>query len=163
MAICDVCLKRYVGGALPVGSCRVCSGICQQHGAALALLDHYPPADVGAYVEQMRSQNCPLCGGIGPLGHHEYHEVRSYLILTKWSSQDIICCRSCGAKQNASAAVRNLLLGWWGIPWGLFVTPGQIVRNVAAILRPKQASERFTKFTRFQLAQRLAKSAGTQG
>jgi len=26
-------------------------------------------------------------------------------------------------------------MGWWGIPWGIFITPVQLVKNVGEVMR----------------------------
>ena len=33
-----------------------------------------------------------------------------------------------------------LLLGWWGFPWGLILTPVQVVRNVSGMLSGRESS-----------------------
>jgi hypothetical protein len=49
----------------------------------------------------------------------------------------------------------SALLGWWGFPWGLLVTPVQIARNIAALASPPdpaQPSARLLQTARIQLA-----------
>ena len=55
--------------------------------------------------------------------------------MTSWSSKPHICCRSCGNKTRMGAALFSLLFGWWGVPWGFIMTPVQVVKNVAGIMR----------------------------
>ena len=44
-----------------------------------------------------------------------------------------ISCRRCGLKSQAAGAAFPLVLGWWGFPWGLVVTPVQIGRNIGGM------------------------------
>lgn len=43
--------------------------------------------------------------------------------------------RSCARKRQAGDALFSLVLGWWGFPWGLIMTPVQIGRNVVGMFR----------------------------
>jgi len=33
------------------------------------------------------------------------------------------------------------VLGWWGFPWGLILTPIQVGRNLVGVARPPEASK----------------------
>lgn len=61
-------------------------------------------------------------------------------------------CASCGRLTAVPATLATLLLGWWGIPWGLVWTPNALLDNVErggatldawdlAELRSKEAAE----------------------
>jgi hypothetical protein len=63
------------------------------------------------------------------------YSVWSAVYVTRWKTQSFIVCKSCGTKAQVRGLLFSGLLGWWGIPWGLFITPMQIVRNIAALRR----------------------------
>jgi hypothetical protein len=49
-----------------------------------------------------------------------------------------------------------LVLGWWGFPWGLLVTPVQVVRNIAGMVSgpdPGRPSERLETIVRGVIAE----------
>jgi hypothetical protein len=58
------------------------------------------------------------------------------LIITRWSSRLQVSCRSCGVKTQLGDAVISLVAGWWGFPWGLVLTPVQVVRNIISLASP---------------------------
>ena len=43
--------------------------------------------------------------------------------------------QTCCVKSQLGDAAFSLVLGWWGIPWGLLMTPVQIIRNFVALVR----------------------------
>src|SRR3989442_771976 len=89
---------------------------------------------------------------------HKTHTVWSAVYLTSWKSTPNIVCRSCGTKAQLLALLSSTLLGWWGFPWGVFVTPVQIGRNIAGLLRkpdPYSPSEELLRLARLQLGGEL--------
>jgi len=84
---------------------------------------------------------CPKCSGAGPVDVHVSRTVWSALFLTSWSSAPQLSCRSCGIKSQSLGAAFNVVLGWWGFPWGLVVTPIQIGRNLFGMSRPPEPSK----------------------
>ena len=79
---------------------------------------------------------CPVCSGNGPIDVHTSHEVWSILLMTSWKSLPRISCRSCGVKRQLGGLFFSLFAGWWGFPWGLVMTPVQIVKNVIGLASP---------------------------
>jgi hypothetical protein len=57
------------------------------------------------------------------------------LVLTRWTTKAQVSCRSCATKRQLGGAAFSLGFGWWGFPWGLFLTPVQITRNVIGMSR----------------------------
>ncbi|MDM8544830.1 hypothetical protein QUF90_27500 [Desulfococcaceae bacterium HSG9] len=52
----------------------------------------------------------------------------------------------------------SFLLGWWGFPWGLIMTPIQVVRNIVEIFKApdgSQPSEKLNNIVRVGIATRL--------
>jgi hypothetical protein len=58
-----------------------------------------------------------------------------------------------GGQQAGELRFVCLLVGWWGFPWGLIITPVQIGRNLAGMMRspedktPPPALERIVRTT----------------
>lgn len=74
---------------------------------------------------------CPRCGnGNTPLNSIVVAEVFSVVLFTQSSKSVKIACASCLNKFNRNALLKNLLFGWWGIPWGLFKTPQAVWFNL---------------------------------
>ncbi len=55
--------------------------------------------------------------------------VRGFLLFSRQGSVPAIGCQDCVAAEARSSAFRNLLLGWWSIPWGL-LTPFAVLQNL---------------------------------
>src|SRR6185436_6143493 len=132
-----------------------CNDSCQQAGALLALASHIPEHVVQQHVWQVHQGICPKCQGPGPIDVHTSYRVWSALIMTSWSNRPQVSCRSCGRKRQLADAGLSLVFGWWGFPWGLIMTPVQVVRNVAGLARTEesaQPSSQLDKIVRMQLA-----------
>ena len=74
---------------------------------------------------------CPECGQTGsPLIGALIREVKSFVILTHYKKTPLILCQACADKKRKNAMITTALLGWWGIPWGLFRTPHAIISSL---------------------------------
>lgn len=94
----------------------------------------------------------------GPVDVHKAHQVWSALFFTSWSSEPHVCCRSCGIKKQSGSLLFSVLLGWWGFPWGLIMTPVQISRNIIAMAKaphPLRPSPDLEQAVRLNIAARL--------
>lgn len=144
---------------------RYCSERCQQAGNLLAISQHIPPVQIQRMVLQIHQGNCPRCGGPGPVDAHKAHQVWSALIVTSWSSSPALSCKSCGVKRQIGATLFSGVFGWWGIPWGIVMTPVQVVRNIVEMAggpQPNQPSELLEKIARLQAGANLIQQAEGQ-
>lgn len=155
MAKCDYCGSTILFGGKRQGELRFCNANCSARGALLAVSRQIPDNVVKDSVQQIHQGLCPKCGGAGPVDVHTHHRVWSALVLTSWKSMPQISCRSCGIKSQLGDSALSLVLGWWGFPWGLLLTPVQIGRNVAGMLQgpdPSMASPKLEKAIRMNMA-----------
>ena len=130
MARCSYCGTTILIGGVRDGTLRYCNKRCHQNGYVLRLAKEVPADVVERQTEEVFRGNCPKCRGLGPIDVHNMHRVWSVVVLTQWSSSQRVCCRSCGIKGQLASALYCLVLGWWGFPWGLVLTPVQITRNI---------------------------------
>jgi hypothetical protein len=87
----------------------------------------YTLADVDGYCELIRNLECPVCGSSSSkLNATTSMEVKSFIVFTHHRKETKVACPDCLNKQNNSALLKSVLLGWWGLPWG-------IVRTIQAI------------------------------
>lgn len=94
------------------------------------------PSDVVAErVKAVHQGPCPVCARITTEGIdvHTSHSVFSALVVTQWKSTPRLSCAPCGKKAKMTAALSSFFLGWWGIPWGIILTPVQVGRNVVGL------------------------------
>jgi hypothetical protein len=155
MAKCDYCGSTIIFGGKRDVNGRFCNQKCQARGTLLAVSRQLPDANVQEQVWKAHQGPCPKCHGAGPIDVHVSHKVWSALVLTSWSSQPEVCCRSCGVKSQAAGAVLSLFVGWWGFPWGLILTPIQIGRNLYGMAHqanPSKPSAQLERIVRMNLA-----------
>ena len=128
------------------------------------MIDHVPEDVLQKAVLAIHEGLCPKCGGLGPVDVHTAYEVWSALIITHWKSCPQISCRLCGDKARAFNAFACMLVGWWGFPMGLIMTPIQIGRNIAGMIDRGDSgpSPQLASMVRLQIAGRMEQLAGAQ-
>src|SRR5687768_10468038 len=133
MKSCSYCNSTILFGGVTNSGLTFCSQRCLQSGLPMIAAQSLPPDLVEEHVNKVRSGPCPKCQRQGaPVDAHTSYFVWSALIFTSWSSKPAICCRSCAVKDQIFSTLGSAVIGWWGFPWGLFMTPVQIFRNIAA-------------------------------
>jgi len=133
MAQCGYCGTTIIFGGVRDGDQRFCNKRCHQNGYVLRVAQHVPADVLDRQTEEVFRGNCPRCRGLGPIDVHKVHKVWSAILLTTWNSSQQVCCRSCATKSQLGGVLFSLLLGWWGFPWGLILTPVQITRNIVGM------------------------------
>jgi len=97
---------------------------------AFAQNKEYSIDEIENYSNLLRDLPCPICENtIEKLNGTILHTVKSFIFFTTSSAETTIACPDCLDKKNNDAIFSTALLGWWGIPWGLFKTPIYIYRN----------------------------------
>jgi DNA-directed RNA polymerase subunit RPC12/RpoP len=167
MAKCDYCGSTILFGGKRQDELRFCNANCSARGALIALSRQVPENVVDESVMRVHQGLCPMCGGSGPVDIHVHHKVWSAIFLTSWKSTPQISCRGCGVKSQLGDAALSLVLGWWGFPWGLVLTPVQVGRNVVGIFRspdPAKPSAQLEKVIRMNIAGRaIRQTASAEG
>ena len=162
MAQCDYCHSMILFGGVIDGGLRFCNQTCHSNGLHLLLVDKLPADVVEHHVNLVHQGNCPKCGGPGPVDVHTTHTVWSALVLTSWKSTPEVSCQGCGTKSMLLATASSMILGWWGFPWGLIVTPVQVGRNLYGLASspdPLTPSPQLQKLIKLHLASQLASGA----
>ena len=77
---------------------------------------------------------CPFCAKKqNYLNAFKVMSVTSFIILSFVEKPTIIACPECISSLAKSALIKNLFLGWWGIPWGPIKTIHSIFLNWKAV------------------------------
>ena len=135
MAKCNYCNSTILFGGIKDQNYRFCNKTCYAKGQALIISNQIPKDVVMEHVNRVFNSDCPQCKkSRGPVDVHTSHNVYSFLVLTSWKSTPRISCRSCGVKKQSFSLVSSILLGWWGFPWGILITPVQIVKNISGMV-----------------------------
>lgn len=100
---------------------------------AIAQNKEYSIEEIETYSKLLRDLPCPVCDkNDEKLNGTISHTVKSFIFFTSSETEPTIACPNCLDKKNNNAMLSTVLLGWWGIPWGLFKTPVYIYRNFKA-------------------------------
>ena len=134
MAKCSFCGTTILFGGIRDREVRFCSKKCHQKGYALVAAKEIPKQVIDERAGTIHRGRCPRCQGNGPIDVHTSYRIYSVIVYSSWSSRPHVCCRSCGLRSQLADAVFSFLLGWWGFPWGLVMTPIQLGRNIAGML-----------------------------
>lgn len=114
------------------------------------------PSLVAAKAREIHSGPCPLCGSPGPVDVHYAPRVWSAIVVTVRNTKTLVSCRRCARDEQHAAIGFSLALGWWGVPFGIFLTPVQVARNIHGIVRPpdpERPSQRLHEFAAQLVAQ----------
>jgi hypothetical protein len=162
MAACSYCGTTILFGGKRDGDLRFCNDACHRNGYVAVAAQQMPDHLISQHIWDVHQGLCPKCGGAGPVDVHMSHRVWSALALTSWSSRPHVVCKSCGTKAQIADAFFCLALGWWGFPWGLLVTPVQIVRNIAGMFSgdPTAPSPQLERVVRLHIASQALLSGG---
>lgn len=92
-------------------------------------------AEIEEYCALIRAVPCPICHSAAePLNATVASKVSSFIFLTTWKEKLAIACPNCLDKLSESATSHSIIVGWWGIPWG-------IIRTVKAISSNKKMAK----------------------
>jgi hypothetical protein len=158
MASCAYCGTTILFGGVKENELRFCNKECYQKGSIIVLSKDVPKEVVDQQIRSIHRGACPKCQGNGPVDVHTSHRVYSALVVTSWRSMPIVSCRSCGIKSQLGNTIFSLAFGWWGFPWGLIMTPVQIVRNIAGIVKgpdETKPSDRLANLVRVSIASQM--------
>lgn len=140
MERCSYCRKRILSRGVDAHGLRFCGQQCAEGWRFSDLCARVPAELLEREVWAAYQGGCPQCHGPGPVDVYTGYRVWSALVWTQWSSWPRVLCRSCGRRSLWADAGYSLVLGWWGFPFGLIMTPVQVWRNFAALFRMKDTS-----------------------
>lgn len=158
MARCGTCNTIILFGAMKDGDRSFCNPGCHEAMLLERASKAIPEEVIRGRLEEIHRSDCPVCAGPGPVDLHESHHVWSLIVFTSSQRKVQLSCQSCGTRARLMATVSSGLFGWWGMPWGLIMTPVQIVRNLAGLAGgpdPEIPSEALERAVRLDVASSL--------
>ena len=91
----------------------------------------YPIEEIDKYCNIVQNLSCPICKtNSEKLNATMISEVLSAIVFSTKNKKLKVGCPSCLDKANNRALTKSILLGWWGIPWGIFWTIKAINDNL---------------------------------
>lgn len=148
MRSCSYCETQFWFGGKADGSARYCNEECFVNGKFLFLANSLPPHLVTEHVNEIRNSKCPVCGKTARLDAYISYKVWSALLITNSSTHTKLSCEMCANKENRTSSIYSFFVGWWGIPWGIIMTPIQIARNIREILSRQSSNSNSPLFER---------------
>ena len=156
---CDFCGQPVRSSTVEDHGQKFCSIDCLQNARLMEASVDIPEQEILKHATEIRNGPCPAClrqeGGIEL---RKCYWVWSAVLFTRYGTSPKFCCKKCGTKANLLAIVSCSILGWWGFPFGLLLTPIYIISNVAAMFRKfdkSKPSEELIQTARLQLATAL--------
>jgi hypothetical protein len=165
MSQCYNCGKTMLFGGQTIDGHRYCGTNCARSHSIHKAAANVPADVLQKYVTHWRNGPCPRCKKQnGPVDTHAHHRVHSFILMTQWRTQRSVSCRRCGRRAQMGSALYSAVLGWWGFPWGLVVTPVQVARNIAEICRRDQGrpTPEFERLVRLHLAKQQIQAQRAQ-
>ncbi len=155
MQTCHYCQQSIVWGGVQQDGFCYCNEKCHTNQQFKRYADSIPAEIVDPQIEAVFRGPCPECQALGMNDIHTAHTVWSAGYITEWDSQSAVSCRSCATKRQMKALIYSFIMGWWGVPYGLIITPQQIYRNIRdmnKITDPYRPSAALEQHIRLQLA-----------
>lgn len=133
MRACTICKRTILFGGIREGDAAYCGPKCHAVAQARQRADALPPEVLADAVAEVHAGPCPECKRERTVDVHRSYFVWSFVVLTSSNKSAKLSCRSCARKDQLAGLLGSALLGWWGFPFGLILTPIAIVRNIMAM------------------------------
>jgi len=127
--------------------------------------DQIQPELLAEKIVETHQGDCSVCGKSGPVDIQFSHTIWSAVLVSSYKSTPSLCCKLCGIKKKTGGIAFSFFLGWWGIPWGIIMTPVQIIKNTCSLFNtpnPNEPSERLQKFVKLNLANMILNNQNAQ-
>ncbi|WP_426208965.1 hypothetical protein [Massilia sp. TWP1-3-3] len=155
---CDYCGNSAKKKPLFDQGQQFCSADCLHAARISEAAVDLSAGQIGARALAMRSGACPDCGSSESVIEIRYHyRVVSALYFTSYQRKSRFCCVACGRKQNFKSFLFTFFLGWWGVPFGLIMTPTYLIANLGELREQRsggEPSEDLVRLAKFQLAEK---------
>ncbi|MDR1958047.1 MAG: hypothetical protein LBQ54_03220 [Planctomycetaceae bacterium] len=149
MSVCAHCGQQILFGGVKQGTLRYCNQKCFDAAFTNQAYETVPEELVEESLEKIHQGECPYCGGPGPVDFHYSYRVMSFLILTQYRTIPKISCASCAKKSNLWNFLVTFVMGWWGVPFGLVLTPIYLARNTFAAMFPASSTQPSSQLREF--------------
>ncbi len=132
---CPTCSKTILFGGIKEGDKKYCSKQCHEEGEINRIAESFSDQTIEVFSTEIYNGTCPECGGSGPIDVHKSYFVYSFLISTNYQTNENVLCKKCATKKQWGDLIRSFFVGWWGLPFGLIITPIMIIANIIAMFQ----------------------------
>jgi len=162
MGPCYTCKKTVAFGGIKDSGFRFCSKDCySQKARFIQELASIPDSSTKAEAGNIKSGACGTCRQKGNVEFHKSVFVWSAILVTSTKENAFIGCTSCARKKQLLDTLGTAVLGWWGFPFGLIMTPLAVSINIFQMIKSgsrKEPSEALMQYARERLARSLRSS-----
>jgi hypothetical protein len=138
---CDYCGSSARFSYVSDDGQRFCNQTCLRDARLMEEAEDIDLLDIEKHALEIRNSDCPVCKRQNGIVEVRWkYRVWSAFYITRWTKTKSVCCKSCGRKQNSSSIAFSAFLGWWGVPWGIIITPAQIISNIVEMFRSDDRS-----------------------
>ena len=163
---CAFCSNKLNGKIVQAGLKQFCNETCWQSARQKEAAETLGEEQIMQHACAIQNSPCPVCGRNGSIvEYRKAHYIYSLAIFTNWSSKGRLSCHHCSIGKNIEALLICAVAGWWGIPWGIFMTPVQIVCNLIELFkkgRIGQPSPELLEIAQLYLGQQLLEQRGAE-
>lgn len=138
---CPTCGVSVLFGGVKDGDKKYCSKNCYEADEINRLSKQIPEEAVVTLIDKIRNAPCPKCDGPGPIDVHRSYSIYSIILFTSYETNEHIVCLKCAKKKQLVNLLSSSLFGWWGVPFGIVVTPIQIVKNIIELFKKPGQNE----------------------
>lgn len=138
---CPTCGLSVLFGGVKDGDKKYCSKKCYEADEINRIAKHVPNDTVISLAKKIRNGKCPMCQGNGPIDVHKSYFAYSVIIYTSYKTKEHIVCRECARKKQILDLLLCSVFGWWGLPFGIIITPVQLLKNVIALFNSPGQTE----------------------
>jgi len=122
MGPCASCGEFILFGAVKQNDKKYCNYDCAAAGFVDEVAAEVPESLLREHAMRVRNEDCPACGGPGPVDVYVQRYILSALIGCVHGQKPKLCCGSCGTKHQLLGIAGSALVGWWSIH-GIIMTP----------------------------------------
>lgn len=156
MASCGYCDATILFGGVKMRGKVYCNEHCREADVTNEITATIPESHLEQALAEFREAPCPVCGSRGPVDMHTSYRVLSFIVLTQHAEIPRVSCRSCAGNAKIKDGLITFLFGWWGVPFGIVLTPVFLCRNIYGFLFPVselEPSPQFREHVRLWIAQ----------
>ena len=153
---CPTCGLSVLWGGVKHNGKKYCSQKCFEEDAVNRIAETIPENEVENRVNEIHSGVCPLCGESGPIDVHKSYFIYSIILFTSYRTNLHLSCRSCARKEQLKYLFISALAGWWGIPFGILITPIMLLMGLVSLFitpNPGNPSKALVLMTRDIMAE----------
>jgi hypothetical protein len=159
---CPSCGLSVLFGGIKHNGVKYCSKKCFDSDSTNRFASEIPDGEVESFAREIYAGSCPACNGDGPIDVFKSYFTYSIILYTNYKTKEHVVCVACARKVQRKDMALSALVGWWGFPFGLIITPIILLMNsVALLLNPAQKgpTKALIKQSRYILANKKLRNA----